>query len=307
MRILLTGGGGMVGRHISESPETSRHQLFTPSSSELDLLDFECVDEWINSIQPDLIIHAAGYVGGIQANINEPVRFLIDNLEMGFNLIRASYKSGIKKFINLGSSCMYPRNGANPLREEMILKGELEPTNEAYALAKISVARLCAYIEKENTSFRYKTLIPCNIYGPYDKFDPSCAHMVPSIIHKLHLAKYNGLNTVDIWGDGVARREFMYAGDLAAAVWFAVDRYENIPLLMNIGCGSDLTVNEYYRVIASVIGYEGTFIHDLSKPVGMSQKLVSTERAKQLGWQSKVGLEEGIYKTYNYYLQEIRK
>lgn len=296
----------MVGRNVREHQRAENHELLTPSSSELNLCDPVAVRNWMNQSRPDLVIHAAGRVGGIQANIKEPVSFLLDNLDMGCNVVRAAHEAGVKKLINLGSSCMYPRDAENPLREDMVLKGELEPTNEGYALAKVTVARLCEYIGREYSESQYKTLIPCNIYGRFDKFDPKHSHMVPAIIHKLHCAKRDGVDEVDIWGDGSARREFMYAGDLADAIWDAVERYESLPTMMNVGLGSDLSVNEYYKAAASIVGYSGRFVHDLSKPVGMKQKLVSTNLAETWGWKSKISLEEGLARTYQYYLETIQ-
>lgn len=306
MRILLTGASGMVGRNVREHQKAQNHEVLTPSSSELNLCDPHAVRSWMGRCQPDLVIHAAGRVGGIQANIKEPVSFLLDNLDMGCNVVRAAHEASVKKLINLGSSCMYPRDAQNPLNENMVLKGELEPTNEGYALAKVTVARLCEYIGREHPEFQYKTLIPCNIYGRFDKFDPKHSHMVPAIIHKLHCAKQDGVEEVDIWGDGSARREFMYAGDLADAIWDAVERYESLPTMMNVGLGSDLSVNEFYQAAASVVGYSGRFVHDLSKPVGMKQKLVSTTLAENWGWKSKLSLEEGLAKTYQFYLETIQ-
>lgn len=293
----------MVGKNVLEHDSAIEHTLLFPSSNELNLRDSFAVAEWMNAEKPDLIIHAAGTVGGIQANMNEPVRFLLDNLEMGCNVIRAAHRAGIKRVINLGSSCMYPCDAKNPLTEEMVLKGELEPTNEGYALAKVTVARLCEFIGREYPEFKYKTIIPCNIYGRFDKFDPSNSHMLPAIIHKLHVAKRNGINQVEIWGDGLVRREFMYATDLADAIWRGVNCYETMPQLMNIGLGFDYTVNEYYKNVALIIGYKGKFVHNLSKPVGMKQKLVSTKKAVDWGWSHKTSLMQGLEKTYQYYLE----
>lgn len=295
----------MVGRNVREHPYAEGHELLVPNSVELDLCNPETVRSWMKRWQPDFVIHAAGKVGGIQANIKKPVDFLLNNLDMGCNVVRAAHEAGVKKLINLGSSCMYPRDAQNPLTEDMVLKGELEPTNEGYALAKVTVARLCEYIGREFSDFHYKTLIPCNIYGRYDKFDPNHSHMVPAIIHKLHCAKREGCGVIDIWGDGVARREFMYAGDLADAIWNAVEHFETMPNLMNVGVGSDLTVNQYYDAVASVVGYRGKFSHDLTKPVGMKQKLVSTAQAETWGWASQTSLEEGLNKTYQFYLETI--
>jgi len=304
MRILLTGGGGMVGRNLLDHPAIGEFDILAPRSSELDLRDFNAVRAYLVKQQPDMVIHAAGKVGGIQANMREPVGFLIDNLDMGRNIVWAAQQAGVKKLINLGSSCMYPRNHSEPLVEEMVLKGELEPTNEGYALAKVTTARLCEYIMREDPSYQYKTLIPCNIYGRFDKFDPAHSHLVPAIIHKIHQAKANGETAVEIWGDGNARREFMYGGDLADAIVRAISTFDTLPPTMNVGLGHDYTINEYYEAAAAVMGYTGGFAHDLSKPVGMARKLVSIERQQAWGWTARHDLREGVEKTYRYYLEQ---
>ena len=294
----------MVGRNFIEYPAAAAFDILAPSSRELDLRNYDAISAYLMRHKPDAIIHAAGRVGGIQANIAQPVRFLLDNLDMGRNVIWAARSCGVKRLINLGSSCMYPRNAPNPLTEEMVLQGELEPTNEGYALAKIATARLCEYIGRENPEFHYKTLIPCNIYGPHDKFDPEHSHMIPAVIHKMHAAKTSGHKEVVIWGDGCARREFMYAGDLADCLVQAVIRLDSLPATMNIGIGMDYSINEYYAAIAQVVGFDGTFVHDLGKPVGMARKLVNIERAEQWGWRARTVLLEGLRKTYAYYREQ---
>jgi len=294
----------MVGRNVLEHPAIGEFDVLAPRSSELDLRNFKAVQSYMQKHLPDMVIHAAGKVGGIQANLREPVSFLLDNLDMGRNIVWAAHQAGIKRLINLGSSCMYPRNHSEPLREEMVLKGELEPTNEGYALAKVVTARLCEYIMREDASYQYKTLIPCNIYGRHDKFDPAHSHLVPAIIHKVYQAKQNGQASVEIWGDGTARREFMYGGDLADAIVSAIKKFDTLPAYMNIGLGHDYTINEYYEAVASVMSYEGSFTHDLSKPVGMARKLVSIEKQKTCGWSAQHDLRSGIEKTYSFYLKE---
>ena len=193
----------------------------------------------------------------------------------------------------------------NPLKEEYILEGKLEPTNEGYAIAKIVALRLCQYIRKEDPSYNYKTLIPCNLYGRFDKFDPKKSHLLPAIIHKVHHAKITGKQSVEIWGDGSARREFMYVEDLADAIYFAMESILDIPDLMNIGVGTDYTIKEYYESVAKAIGWQGEFVFDHSKPTGMAQKLSDTSLQSKWGWQPKTTLKEGIRLTYKYYLENV--
>lgn len=294
----------MVGRNVLEHPLIEEFEVLAPRSKDLDLRDYSAVQSYLANNQPDIIIHAAGKVGGIQANMREPVRFLMDNLDMGRNIVWAAHQTGVKRLINLGSSCMYPRNNDKPLPEELVLKGELEPTNEGYALAKITTARLCEYIMREDSAYQYKTLIPCNIYGRFDKFDPAHSHLLPAIIHKIHQAKTKGERSVEIWGDGTARREFMYGGDLADAILRSLRTFDALPVLMNVGLGHDHTITEYYEAAAAVMEYKGSFQHDLTKPVGMARKLVSIERQKAWGWAAQHDLRAGVEKTYEYYLKE---
>jgi nucleoside-diphosphate-sugar epimerase len=305
MRILITGGNGMVGKNILEHQKASNYEILAPSSSELNLRNFESVDNYIKQHKPDIIIHAAGLVGGIQANMARPVDFLVYNLDMGRNIIMAAKENGVKYFLNMASSCMYPREAQNPLQEELILKGELEPTNEGYAIAKVVATRLCEYIVKENPELQYKTVIPCNLYGKYDKFSPEHSHMVPAVIKKIYEAKQNNATEIDIWGDGLARREFMYTGDLADFVFYALDNFEKMPQNINVGLGFDYTINEYYEAIAEAIGFTGKFVHDLSKPIGMKQKLIDDSKLKQFGWKHQNSLKEGIKNTLNYFKTEV--
>lgn len=302
-RILLTGANGMVGKNIMEHKAAKDFEFLTPNSRELNLLDQQKVKIYLQQNKPDMIIHAAGRVGGIQANMAHPVAFLVDNMQMGLNLIQSAYDLGIPRLMNMSSSCMYPRAATNPLSEDLILKGELEPTNEGYALAKIASTQLCEYIVREVPAFQYKTVIPCNLYGRHDKFDPKHSHMIPAVIKKIYDAKQTQQPTIDIWGDGTARREFMYAGDLADFVFYAIARYEAMPQNINVGLGHDYTINEYYQAIAQVIGYQGEFVHDLTKPIGMKQKLIDDTKLKAFGWQFKTSLTEGIQQTLKFYME----
>lgn len=305
-KVLLTGGAGMVGRNILEHPKATEWDIRAPSRRELDLSDYQAVLAWMRRERPDCVIHAAGRVGGIQANIRHPVDFMVDNVDLGRNVILAARTVGVPRLLNLASSCIYPREGMNPLTEEQVLTGELEPTNEGYALAKIYALRLCQYIRRESPQLQYKTLIPCNLYGRYDKFAPEHSHLIPAIIYKVHQAKLTGQSTVEIWGDGNARREFMYASDLADAVLSALADVERLPDLMNVGLGYDYSINEYYRLVAQIIGWAGTFQYDLAKPVGMRQKLVSTVRQMEWGWRATTNLEAGITFAYRYFIEESK-
>lgn len=300
--ILLTGGGGMVGRNIIDLCRERGIEVVAPRRTELDLTDHASTLRFLREVRPDIVVHAAGRVGGIQANIREPVRFLTENWDIGRNIVLAAREAGVTRLLNLGSSCMFPRNSPDPLKEEDVLSGTLEPTNEGYALAKCAIARLCSYVHREDPSLLYKTMIPCNLYGRHDKFDPAVSHLVPAVIHKLHVAKRDGLPEVEIWGDGTARREFMYSGDLADAILFAVDRFAEMPDVLNVGLGEDYSVNEYYAVAAEVVGYTGSFVHDTTKPVGMMRKLLDVSRQKAFGWQAQTSLREGLRATYDFYL-----
>ncbi|TVZ38656.1 GDP-L-fucose synthase [Alteromonadaceae bacterium 2753L.S.0a.02] len=302
--ILLTGSTGMVGRNILEHDSFKKFDFLTPSRRELDLLSKDSVARYIRQKKPELIIHAAGTVGGIQANVSNPVKFLTENIYQGMNLVSESYRAGVVKFLNLGSSCMYPRYAVNPLRERDILKGELEPTNEGYALSKIATARLCEYVSREDRKNLYRTIIPCNLYGRHDNFDPVNAHMIPAVIRKIYKAKRENRKAVDIWGDGSARREFMYAGDLADFLFYAIDRFELLPPYINVGLGYDYSVTDYYKIISESLGYEGDFVFDEAKPVGMMQKLVNIDCLNDFGWKARTSLNEGLRHTIKYFIEE---
>ena len=302
MRLLITGAHGMVGRNLRAHPQIARWEVLAPTRAELDLQDDAALRSYLARHRPDGVVHAAGLVGGIQANIAQPVRFLAENARIGLNLVLACRAAGIGTLINLSSSCVYPAALGRDLSEEQILTGALEPTNEGYALAKIMAMRLIEFAHRENPGLNWRTLIPCNLYGPFDSFDPARSHLLPAIIHKLHQAKRTGAAQVQIWGDGEARREFMYAPDLADAILRALAD-PGAPALMNIGVGQDHAINDYYRIAAGVIGWQGDFSHDLTKPVGMRQKLLSVARQTQWGWSPRTALEDGIAATYAHYLK----
>lgn len=294
----------MVGRNILEHAGAKNHTVLAPRRGDLDLMDENAVAEYLAEHRPDIVIHAAGTVGGIQANIAAPVSFLTDNLRLGMNVILGAQRAGVPRCLNIGSSCMYPRSAENPLREEMVLTGELEPTNEGYAIAKIACARLCAYISRENASFSYKTIIPCNLYGRHDKFEATKSHMIPAAIRKIAEAAASGSSTVEVWGNGLARREFMLASDLADFVYAGISRFDELPQNLNVGIGSDLSILDYYTTIAEVAGFHGDFVHDLTKPSGMDRKLLDVTRLRTFGWAAPTSLRSGIEQTLQFFRSE---
>jgi GDP-L-fucose synthase len=304
MRIFVTGGRGMVGRNVLDDPRAQAHEIYAPTHAELDLRDAAAVQRSLADFKPDHILHMAAIVGGIQANINEPFRFLVDNLEMATSVIAGARRAGVPSLLNVGSSCMYPRDMDGALSTDLMLTAPLEPTNEGYALAKIVSAKITEFVRREDPSFLYKTIIPCNLYGSHDNFHPVRSHMIPAIIRKLADAKRSGERRVDIWGDGKARREFMYAGDLADFIWSWIGRLEDLPDLTNVGVGTDHSVNDYYQIAAQVIGFEGEFVHDLSKPTGMNRKLLDVSQQEALGWRPATSLEQGLAATYDFFVKE---
>jgi len=302
MKILITGTTGMVGRNILDAFQSTPHEVLSPDRKALNLFDQQSVLKFLDKNKPDVIIHCAGKVGGIKANMDDLLGYYVENLDMGKNLVLSAYQVGIPRLINFGSSCMYPRVTPNPIKEAQLLTGEFEPTNEGYALAKISVQRLCQYISEKNQHLNYKTLIPCNLYGPYDKFDLMLAHMLPAAIHKIHMAKKNNEKSVTIWGDGKARREFLYSGDVADFITKKIACFDLWPAVMNLSAIVDHTITEYYQKTKEAIGYKGDFEFDLTKPVGMMKKLIDSSEQQRLGWTPPTSLEKGIEKTYEYFL-----
>lgn len=299
LRILLTGATGFVGKNIVQVLSSGVADLLTPSSAELDLLNKDAVHDYLAANRPDIVIHAAGRVGGIEANIQNPASFLVENTQIGFNLLTSAKGVGIDRVLNLGSSCMYPRHAINPLQEASLLSGDLEPTNEGYALAKISVAKLGFYLSDDE--FRCKTIIPSNLYGPHDHFDEETSHLIPSLIARLSKSQSAGLSEIKLWGSGLVRREFMYISDLVDAIVFCIENFEQLPGYFNCGLGRDYTIREYYEVLMDLLGYEAKVVLDLSKPEGMKQKLVDSSVLNSMGWSAKTSLEAGLRRTLEFY------
>jgi GDP-L-fucose synthase len=304
MKILLTGGTGMLGKAILRlAPSIQPNfQIVAPTRSELNLLDRVSVQGYFLLHKFDAVIHCAAKVGGIKANIEDPIGFMNDNILINTHLIEETRLHNIPKLINLGSSCMYPRDYEGQLSEEVILTAPLEPTNEGYALAKIAAAKLCQYIS-EKYNFAYRTFIPCNMYGLNDNFDLHTSHMIAAAIVKTHSAHRNGDADIEIWGDGMARREFLFADDVAQFILNSITKLEAMPQNLNIGLGYDLSINEYYHAVANVIGFKGSFIYNLNAPVGMRNKLMNIDKAKIYGWLPITELQEGIEKSYASYLR----
>lgn len=301
MKVLVTGATGMVGRNLLSDPRAADYEVLAPGRSVIDLTDAASCDAWFKQNRPDAVVHLAAVVGGIQANINEPVRFLVENIQIALNLFAAARANGVGVFLNVGSSCMYPRNIEGVLSLPLLLSAPLEPTNEGYALAKIVSWKLAEYLRREDPALQYKTIVPCNLYGLYDHFDAVRSHMVPAAIMKVVAAAEEGRDEVEIWGDGTARREFMFARDLADFIWTWLPRVEDLPDVMNVGVGQDHSVTEYYEAIAAAVGYTGGFKYDPSKPAGMKRKLLDVSQQDDLGWRPKTSLADGIRETLQYY------
>ncbi|WP_034729248.1 GDP-L-fucose synthase family protein [Bacteriovorax sp. BSW11_IV] len=300
MKIFISGGSGMVGRNLLEQLQNKNFDIDAPSSKTLNLLKKEDVSNYLKGKKFDFVIHCAGKVGGIQANMKDPFNFLYENLEMGKNLVLAAKENNIQNFLNIGSSCIYPRNYSEPIKESHLMTGELEPTNEGYALAKITVLKLCQYLN-ESTNLSYKTIIPCNLYGKYDNFSEERSHLVPAIIRKVIEAKEKGLDKIVVWGDGNARREFMYTKDFASFIEYSILNFDKIPNILNVGLESDFTINQYYNEVCAILGFEGVLEHDLTKPVGMLRKKVDTSLLSETDWKPSYSLKQGLSETIDFY------
>lgn len=303
-KIYIAGHNGMVGSACWRVFEKAGyHNLIGKPSKELDLRDQRSVKDFLDSEKPDAIIDAAAKVGGILANNNYPYEFLMDNMLIQNNLISAAHQLNIQKFIFLGSSCIYPKLASQPIKEEYLLTGELEPTNEWYAIAKISGVKLIEALRKEYGR-NYISLMPTNLYGPGDNFDLNSSHVLPAMIRKFIEA--NERKRVVLWGTGSPMREFLHVDDLASAILFAFKNNidEN---LLNVGSGSDISIYNLARLVQKITGHSGEIIWDNSKPDGTPRKLLDTTKLKKLGWTNKIELEDGIMDTYQWYINQIGK
>lgn len=300
--IFVAGHRGLVGSALVRALEQGESwTVFTQTRQELDLIDSRAVLDYFQEIKPDYVIDAAAKVGGIKANNDYPVEFLLDNLTIQNNLIQTAYTVGVKKFLFLGSSCIYPKFAPQPISEESLLSGPLEPTNDAYAIAKIAGIKLCQAYRKEYGA-NFISAMPTNLYGPRDNFDPVTSHVLPGLIAKMHAAKGEGHKSVTLWGTGTPRREFLHVDDLARACLFLLDQYDSEEII-NIGCGEDVSIAELARMVKSAVGFQGEIKWDTSQPDGTPRKLLNIDKIRALGWAPSVSLEDGIASAYQWFLE----
>jgi GDP-L-fucose synthase len=300
-RIYVAGHRGMAGSAIMRKlNEEGFSNIVTKTSSELDLRNQQSVNNFFENEKPAYVFLAAAKVGGIMANNTYRAEFLYDNLVIETNIIQAAYKNDVKKLLFLGSSCIYPKLAPQPLKEEYLLSGFLETTNEPYAIAKIAGIKLCEYY-RQQYGCNYISIMPTNLYGPNDNYDLQNSHVLPALIRKFHTAKITGAPYVTLWGTGSPKREFLYVDDLANACLHVMQHY-NEKQFLNIGTGEDLTIRELAELIKNIVGYDGEIVWDINKPDGTPRKLMDVSKAHSLGWKHKISLEEGIKKTYANFL-----
>ena len=305
-KIYIAGHKGMVGSAVWRALNSKGYyNLVGKDSKELNLTDQQSVIDFYRKEQVEVVIAAAAKVGGILANNDFPYQFLMENMQIQNNLIDGSYKAKIEKFIFLGSSCIYPKFATQPLKEEYLMTDSLESTNEWYAIAKISGVKACQALRKQYNK-DYVSLMPTNLYGPFDNFDLKSSHVLPAMLRKFHEGKMNNHSDVTLWGSGTPMREFLYVDDIADAVIFALEN--TLPeYLYNIGTGKDVTIKELAEIIQKVTGHQGKIIWDTSKPDGTPRKLLDISKMKERGWQYSTELRDGIKKTYSWYLESLKK
>jgi len=302
-RIWVAGHQGMVGSAIVRRLACEECEILTVSHGELDLIRQAAVEDWLERTRPDAIFIAAAHVGGILANGTWPADFIYDNLTIATNVMHTAYKTGVNKVLFLGSSCIYPKFSPQPMSEEALLEGQLEPTNQWYAVAKIAGLKMAqAYRRQHGVDFI--SVMPTNLYGQGDNFDLLSSHVIPALIAKMHKAKVESEASVEIWGTGKPRREFLCVDDLADALVHLMKVYSD-EMHINVGTGEDVTIADLAELIAEVVGFSGDIVYDVHKPDGAPRKLMDVKRLKALGWQAKIPLKEGLSKTYQWYLREI--
>jgi GDP-L-fucose synthase len=299
--VFVAGHNGLVGSAICRKLRAQSKEPITAARLELDLLNQADVYAWFSEHEIDQVYVAAAKVGGIHANDTYPAEFIYDNLVIQNNIIHAAWKNGARKLLFLGSSCIYPKLAQQPMAEDSLLTGPLEPTNESYAIAKIAGIKLCQAYRKQY-GFDAISVMPTNLYGPGDNFDLANSHVLPALIRKFHEARTNGSDEVEIWGSGTPRREFLHVDDLADACVYLMANYSS-PEIVNVGWGKDISIRELANLIKEVVGFEGQLRFDSSKPDGTPRKLLNTERMQALGWHPKIGILEGIKSTYDWFRQ----
>lgn len=305
LKIYVAGHRGLVGSAITRAIDSSGENTWIGKTrSELDLLDRASVFEFLQAEKPDWVIIAAAKVGGILANSTHPVEFLTENLQIETNLLDACHAANIDRVLFLGSSCIYPKYAPQPINEDSLLTGPLEPTNEAYALAKISGLKLVEAYRKQYNR-RWISVMPTNLYGPGDNFDLENSHVLPAMIRKFHEAKYGNVKTVSLWGDGTPLREFLHSDDLANACLHLLGNYEG-EYALNVGTGSDISIRDLSAMIATIVGFQGDVIWDSSKPNGTPRKVLDIARIRETGWSPRVDLRQGIQKVYSDYLESLK-
>jgi GDP-L-fucose synthase len=303
-RIWVAGHRGMVGSAIVRRLEAEPvGEVLTSGSDEVDLRRQEQTERFLAETRPDVVVLAAAKVGGIEANRTRQAEFLYDNLMIGANVVEAAHRSGVERLVMLGSSCIYPREAPQPIAESSFMTGPLEPTNEGYAIAKIAALELGKMYRRQH-GLDAISLMPTNLYGPHDNYDPVSSHVMAALIRKMHEAQVSGAPTVTVWGTGTPRREFLHVDDLADATIVALQHYSGEEHV-NVGCGQDISIRELAELIQDVVGYEGELVFDTSMPDGMPRKLLDVARLDELGWQPRIGLREGVASAYRWFVDHV--